>query len=564
MTTRLALTQSRRRLGRRQVLQGSVGLAAGSAAAFLLACGGDKQDQGTPAAAGAAQGTSAPAAAAGTQTPKSGGRIRQSYQGATNNLNPITDSGQRLSLGALHVWDRLASPRITKDYVLEAAQSVELPDPTTVLFKLKPGLKFQDRAPVNGRAVDTEDIVKSQTYVRDEPRAGNNSFQRGSMERMETADAQTIAFKLKAPNAYVFSGTQLGDPGAQCIFAKEQVGNLEMAWSVGSGPYEMVEYEINVRYLYRRFPGFRDASRGLPYIEEREWRVIPDAAAQEAAFRGEQLSLWQLPVTSLLEPLKRDMGAKIEVDEYLALSMQTISANATRPPWNGVRVREALYRVGNRKQYLDLIQEGKGKVPPGPLPVGLTDYQLTDAQTEKYFRQDPRAAKQLLDAAGFDYGREVELSTISQPANTQGLEILQQQLAQLGVKTKIIAQGTADWLQNKIATGSWEVFVAYWPGYDTPQVPLRLHHTDTNHIHRYHGLKDPTIDKMIEQSEMTLDRSERVKQVKDIQIALLEKYTPMIWLQNTTTYQARWKYIRDYEVNPATHPMYRTEMWVDK
>jgi peptide/nickel transport system substrate-binding protein len=564
MTMSNVFTESRRRPGRRQVLRGSVGLAAGSAAAFLLACSGTKKDEGAPASSGAAQGTSAPAAAAGTQTPKSGGRLRQSYQSATNNLNPITDSGQRLSLGALHVWDRLVSPRITKDYVLEAAQSVELPDPTTVLFKLKPGLKFQDRAPVNGRPVDTEDIVKSQLYVRDEPRAGNNSFQRGSLERMETPDAQTIAFKLKAPNAYVFSGTQLGDPGAQCIFAKEQVGNLEMQHSVGSGPYEMTEYELNVRYLYKRFAGFRDAAKGLPYIEEREWRVIPDVAAQEAAFRSEQLSLWTLPVTSVLEPLKRDMGNKIEIDEYLALSMQTISANATKPPWNDVRVREALYRVGNRRQYLDLIQGGLGKVPPGPLPVGLTDYQLTEAQTEKYFRQDPRAAKQLLDAAGFDYSREVELSTINEPRNTQGLEILQQQLAPLGVKTKIIAQGTADWLQGKIASGNWEVFVAYWPGYDTPQVPLRLHHTETNHVHRYHGLKDPTIDKMIEQSEVTLDKNERIRQVKEIQLALLEKYTPMIWLQNTTTYQARWKYVRDYEVNPATHPMYRTEMWIDK
>jgi len=412
--------------------------------------------------------------------------------------------------------------------------------------------------------VDTEDIVKSQLYVRDEPRAGQTAFQRGSMESMETPDPQTIVFRLKAPNAYVFSGTQLGDPSSQCIFAKEQVGSLETAWSVGSGPYEMVEYELNVRYLYRRFAGYHGAGKGLPYIEEREFRVLLDAAAQEAAFRSEQVHLWQLPVTTVLDPLKREMGAKIEVDEYLALSMQAISANATRPPWNDVRVREALYRVSNRKQYLDLIQEGKGKVPPGPLPVGLTDYQLTEAQTEKYFRQDVRAAKQLLDAAGFPYDKEVEASTINQPANVQGLEILQQHLSQVGVKARVVPMPLAEWLQGRIATGNWEVFVAYWPGFDTPQTPLRLHHTDTQFVHRYHGLKDPTIDKMIEKSEATLDRNERIKQVKEIQLALLEKYSPFIYTQNTTTYQARWKYVRDHEVNPATHPMYRTEMWLDK
>ncbi|MGH2585676.1 MAG: ABC transporter substrate-binding protein [Dehalococcoidia bacterium] len=548
---------------RRQFLRGGLALAAGSAA-FALACGGDddnEQGQAT-ATGGPAQGTTAAATAEGA---KRGGRILLANLNTTQSLNPITDSGQRLTLGALHVWDRLVSPRVTRDYVLEAAQSVELPDPTTVVFKLKPGLTFQNRAPVNGRPLDTQDIVKSQEYVRDEPRAGNNAFQRASMESVETPDAQTIAFTLKAPNAYIFSGTQLGEPGAQCIFAKEQIGNLDTAWSVGSGPYEMVEHDLNVRYLYRRFPGFRDAGKGLPYIEEREFRVIADAAAAEAAFRSEQLHIWQAPIPAVADTLKKDLGAKIEADEYLTLAMQTVSANVTKgPPWTDPRVREALYRVTNRKQYLDLILEGKGQVPAGPLPAGLTDYQLTDAQTEKYFKQDPRAGRQLLEAAGFDFNREVEILTITGTANTQSCEILQEQLSTMGVKSRIVALGTAEYLSTRIATGNWETMAVGWPGYDTPQTPLRLHHTQTNHIHQYHGLKDPAIDAMIEKSEVTLDKDERAKLVKDIQIALLDKYTPYIWVYNATIFQMRWKYVRDYETNPATHPMYRTEMWLDK
>jgi peptide/nickel transport system substrate-binding protein len=550
---------------RRAFLRGSVGIAAG-ATAFAIACGGDdKQETTTTTADRPAQATTA--AATATQAPKAGGRIQLANLNTTTSLNPITDSGQRLTLGALHVWDRLVSPRVTRDYVLEAAQSVELPDPTTVVFKLKPGLKFHNRAPVNGRALDTQDIIQSQIYVRDEPRAGNNAFQRASMESMESPDAQTLTFKLKAPNAYIFSGTQLGEPGAQCIFAKEQIGSLDTAHSVGSGPYEMAEYDVNVRYLYRRFGDYHEASKGLPYIQEREFRVITDAPAQEAAFRSEQLHVWMAPgpIPSVVETLKRDLGNRIEVDEYLTLAMQAVSANVTKgPPWTDPRVREALYRVVNRQQYLNLIIEGKGKVPPGPLASGLEDYQLTPAQTEKYFRQDPRAGRQLLEAAGFDFNRDVELLTINASANNQSCEILQEQLATMGVKSRIVSLGTAEYLSTRIATGNWELMAVGWPGYDTPQTPLRLHHTETNHIHRYHGLKDPEIDRMIERSEVTLDKNDRIKQVKDIQIALLEKYTPMIWVYNATIFQPRWSYVRDFEINPATHPMYRTEMWLNK
>ncbi|HEY7293917.1 MAG TPA: ABC transporter substrate-binding protein, partial [Dehalococcoidia bacterium] len=172
-------------------------------------------------------------------------------------------------------------------------------------------------------------------------------------------------------------------------------------------------------------------------------------------------------------------------------------------------------------------------------------------------------AKQLLDAAGFDYNHEIEISTIDMPQNDQGCQILQQQLSQAGVKSRVVPMPLAEWLSGRIVTGNWDTFVAYWPGYDSPQVPLRLQATETHHVHKYSGLKDPAIDKMIAQSEVTLDKDARIKLVKEIQLALLEKYTPMIYLQNNTTFQPRWKYVHDYEVTPATIPMYRNEMWLD-
>ncbi|HTE86646.1 MAG TPA: ABC transporter substrate-binding protein [Dehalococcoidia bacterium] len=548
---------ARRAFSRRRLIAGGAGLA--GSAALLAACG----RSGGPAGGANPAGTAAKSGA-----PKPGGQLHRYYNNSTTSLSPITDSGERLDLAAYHAYDRLVSNLPDKDYVLQAAQTVELPDPATVIFKLKPGMTFHNRPPVSGRAVTPEDIAKSQYYVRDNPKAGNNSFQVNSLQTVETPDAQTVVFRLKGPNAYLFSGTQLADPGAQCVFPKENLDNLETAWTIGSGPYELVDYQLNVRYLYRRFAGYHEASKGLPYIDEREVKVITDAAAQESAFRSGQVDLLGdaggLQPNALADTLKRDMGDRIAIDQYLALSMLSWNANVTKPPWNDVRIREAMYRLINRDQYLSLLEQGKGKVPPGPLPAGLTDYQLDPKQTDKYFHQDAKAAKQLLDAAGFPYDKEIEIITINNPRNNQGGEIYQQQLAPLGVKARVVPLGTAEFLGQRIATGNWETFVAYWPGYDSPQVPLRLEHTVTNHVHKYAGLKDPTIDKMIEKAEVTTDKAERIKLVKDIQIALLERYTPMIYLENYNVYTARYNYVRDYQLNPATVAMYRLEAWLDK
>jgi ABC-type transport system substrate-binding protein len=102
------------------------------------------------------------------------------------------------------------------------------------------------------------------------------------------------------------------------------------------------------------------------------------------------------------------------------------------------------------------------------------------------------------------------------------------------------------------------------PGYDSPQKVLRFQHSNSQSAYLYTGPKDPEIDKMIEKSEQTLDRNERIKLVKDIQIALLERYTPFLITHNYAAYNARWKYVKDFEVIASSHAMPRIEMWLDR
>jgi peptide/nickel transport system substrate-binding protein len=322
-----------------------------------------------------------------------------------------------------------------------------------------------------------------------------------------------------------------------------------------------------VRYLYKRFEGYREASKGLPYIEERLFQVLKDPAAQDAAFRSQQIDIWESggPTPSIADILKKELAGKIEMDEYASLNPQSFSANATKAPFNDVRVREAIYRIMNRQQYIELVEAGRGSIAPGLLPVGLKEYQLTSAQTEKYWKQDARAAKQLLDAAGFPYSKEVEMTTApAPPRNPQCLEVFQQQASQVGIKTKLVPLPATEWLNQRLLPGNWETWISFAPAVDSPQTPLRLQHTNTLSVHAYNGLKDPQVDAMIEKSEVTLDKNERVKLVKDIQIALLDKYTPYFLMYTPTAYLPRWKRVKDFVLNIGDQgPLYQNEMWLD-
>jgi peptide/nickel transport system substrate-binding protein len=554
------------RSSRRRVLQGGAGLAAG-AAAFLLACGSDKKEETKATAAPGGSGTTA-AGAAGQ--PKSGGTMPDMITaGLANNRNPVTNWWEGQGVSGNLVYDRLITNRLGKDtakeYILEAAQSVEQPDQTTIVFKLKPGMKFQNKAPVNGRAVTGEDVVKSMLYVKGEPAAQDSSFQNGSMQSVEAPDAQTVVFKLKAPNAYAFSATQLAYPQSTCIIPKELLEKLDTAAPVGSGPYEETEANINVRYRFKRFEGYHGASKGLPYIQERDIRIVTDPAAQEAAFRSEQSFAWaNIQPNTVADKIKQDLGAKIVMEESQTLSPFPLILNATKPPFNDVRVRQAVYRAVDRKQFLDLLDGGRGALPPGVLSIGLSEYQLTAAQTEKYWKQDAKEAKQLLDAAGYDYNKEYTMLTLNLPKNNQGGEIFQQQMSKVGIKLTLRTPVTlGDWHDN-MEKGSFDTAYAAMPGYDSPQKVLRFQHSNSLSAYKYTGPRNPTIDAMIDKSEVTLDKNERIKQVKDIQLALLDVYTPFFLTHNFIFYTGVWKYVKEYEINPASHNMPRVTMWLDK
>ncbi|MGH2587667.1 MAG: ABC transporter substrate-binding protein [Dehalococcoidia bacterium] len=548
---------------RRRFLRGGVGALAGSAA-YLLACGGDDDQEEAQTT------TTSGTAAAGTtsgETPKRGGRLGRVWTNNSPNLNPLTNFPEGAILSAVNVYDRLISVRPGKDYVTEAAQSVEQPDPTTVIFKLKPGMTYQNRAPVSGRAVSSEDIAKFQILVKDYPGAGN-SFQRDSMQSVEAPDAQTVVFKLKAPNAYLFSLSQLAGGGTQAIIPQELHDNLDSNWPVGSGPYELAEYQLSTRYLYKRFDGYREASRDLPYVDERLYQVLGDPTAQDAAFRSGQIDLWESggPTPQTADLLKREMAGKIEMDEYPALTTISFSANATKPPFNDVRVREAIYRILNRQQYIDLVEAGRGSISTGLLAVGLKDFLLDTKQTEKFWKQDPKAAKQLLDAAGFPFDREFEVTTANAPPrNPQNLEVFQEQASQVGIKARLLPLPATEWLTQRLQTGNWDIWISFAPGAETPQTPLRLQHTNTNSVHVYNGLKDPQTDAMIEKAEVTVDRNERIKLVNEIQLALLEKYTPYFLMYTPTAYLPRWKHVMDYELSIGdAGPLYQAQVWLDK
>jgi ABC-type transport system substrate-binding protein len=556
------------RWSRRNVLRTAGVGGAGLAGAALIGCGDDDPEPAAPAA-GTPSTAATPAPAAPTGDDRFGGQFFGLTTSPQENFNQVANWQEANNLSGIHVYDRPFSPRPDERiYVLEAAESVELADDTTLVLRLKEGLIYQDRAPVNGRPVDAQDIVELHEFVLRTDRVHNPLFQQVVMDSVEATDDRTAVFHLKQPSAYLFTNAQLGFAANALIPRELVLGDFDQAEPVGSGPYQLKSYQFGVRYDYERSPSFREAP--LPYIDERAVLAMTDASAIEAAFRGEQVHVWR-PPSEIADRLTRDLGDQLEVTEFLSFVAYAWNLSSKRDYFDDERVREAFYRMFEPQEYIELVAGGRAVPVPGHLPASFTPYQLDwdeqleDGQTvREHKRHDIEAARQLLDAAGFDFDRTYELSTITGAINETGLQVWEQQIARAGIRNvRYHVRPAGEWLSEVTTTGNFDFVVIQHSAEDTPQRRLRLHHTEPQVTHQAFNIGDPEIDALIEASEQEMNFEAHVEYAKAAQRLLLQRYAHRAPVYTPQDRELMWGYVRDWEFNAATHPMHRAEAWLD-
>jgi peptide/nickel transport system substrate-binding protein len=549
-------------MGRRRLLKAGGAFSVGAAALALIGCGGD--DDGGSGDSGAVQ---TPGTTGSAGTPKPGGTYA-SYFSNMGNYSVAAFYHDGYNNSGITAYDRPITARAdAKGYQLEAMEKIELAEPTKLVMTLKPGMVYQNKAPVNGRAVKASDIVNYQNYVKGLSNAENALFQRTFLDSVEAPNDTTVIYNLKTPSAYLFSSTYLANPTAQPIVPKEVVDDIEHTPAVGSGPFELVDHTFGQKYVYKKFENFREAKNGMPYFTGRETYSLTDPVAQEAAFRSGQISEWT-PAASLIDRLLGDLDkSKFTNTPFLATGQVGMNAMMNAQlggprPWQDVRVREAIYRLTNKQQHVDLAYAKKAVVNQTPLQAGLTAWLLDPKDTEKYYKEDVAAAKQLLSAANYDSSKEwLTVCSNTTPINATLAEVWSQQLGRADIKLRIQAMPLAEILPNYMNVGKFDFWVGSQPGGDTPARAMRNHHSNTSDVFNNVGLYNKEIDALIEKSEQETNREENIKQIKDLQKKVLDLYSLSF---NTLTAQSYLFFdsrLQDFLIDPLTGQDYQYQAW---
>src|SRR5439155_15506289 len=287
----------RRRLGRRAFVRGAAVAGAATGITSLAGCAGG----GTPAAPTSAAGanvapaatSAAPAAAVATAAPqiKYGGTYRFAIQSEANDLDPHLAGGLIGSLvyGPGIAYSKLLMYRADvkpPDTIPtgDLAESWEQPDERTYIFKTRKNAKWQNIAPVNGRAVVAEDVKLS--YER-QIGLKTNAARLPQLDKIEVVDPNTLKLTAVKPDADFLVSLAYTFNKIVPHESWELKGDLKEGPVIGSGPWIHDKWDKGQIATLNKNPDYY--LKGFPRVDRVEIPRITDAATVISAFRGKEI-----------------------------------------------------------------------------------------------------------------------------------------------------------------------------------------------------------------------------------------------------------------------------------
>jgi peptide/nickel transport system substrate-binding protein len=294
--------------------------------------------------------------------------------------------------------------------------------PTAWDFKLREGVEFQEGTPLNADAVvgALQHVLDAKTPAR--------SFNPDVVSGVKALDASTVEITTPAPD--VLLPLRMASPNTGILAPKAYQGKQIDIKGTCTGPFTVVDEVPRQSLKLERNDNYWG---GKPKIASAEVRFIVDGATRVTQLQtGEAQIVSAVPAVS--QATLKD-GSNVELKTLKAPRTTAMLLNNSRPPFNNPLVRQALQHAIDLQSIATSVYEG-GAVPAiGPFSPD-DPWAPEGAKPASY---DPKEAKRLLDKAGVDPSSlSFELiAYIDRPEFADLAAVIQDQLAQLGIKVKI-------------------------------------------------------------------------------------------------------------------------------
>ena len=321
------------------------------------------------------------------------------------------------------------------------AESYEISgDGLTYTFHLRAGVTFH-----NGRAMTAEDVKYSLDRVTNpatqSPGAGFFGSIKGfdkmsdgsatSLEGVTVVDPATVKIELSRPDATFLHVMAIN---FSSVVPKEVVDEFGADFGkhpVGTGAFKLAEWTTGQRLVFEKNADYW--REGVPYLDQVLFEVGQEPVVALLRLQNGEVDVPGdgIPPAKFQEVMADPAQAE-RVVQGGQLHTGYVTMNVTTPPFDNVKVRQAVNMAINKDRIIQVIN-GRAKPATQPLPPSMPGY------TEGYagYAYDPEAAKALLAEAGVGEGFETDLYVMNTDPNPRIAQAIQQDLAAIGITVNI-------------------------------------------------------------------------------------------------------------------------------
>lgn len=297
-------------------------------------------------------------------------------------------------------------------------------DGTVYTINLKKGIKFQDGTPFNAKAVkvNIDRLANPKNHLK-----RHSLF--AMVKKTVPVDQDTVKIYLKKPfGAFI---NNLAHPAGMMISPKalKKWGKKVARHPVGTGPFKFKEWVPGDHLTVVKNKNYWQ--KGYPKVDKITFKPVPENGSRIAMLKtGEADFIYPVPPE---QAKKIDGKNNISVQAKPSIIVQYLSMNTMKKPFNDPKVRKAVNYAINKKAYLKVVDNGFGKVQDSVIAPKTQFY-----AKQQVYQYNPQKAKQLLKEAGYPNGFSTQVWGENNSTTMKGMQFLQQQLAIVGIKLKIV------------------------------------------------------------------------------------------------------------------------------
>ncbi|WP_228848545.1 ABC transporter substrate-binding protein [Halocynthiibacter styelae] len=304
-------------------------------------------------------------------------------------------------------------------------------DGLTWTFNLRQGVKFHD-----GTDFEATDVVFSLDRARAEDSTNAQKALFEGIASVEAVDPHTVKITLTAPNGNFLFNLAWGDA---VIVAPESIENITTK-PVGTGAFTFANWvQGDAITILRNDAYWGDA----PALESATFKFISEpSAALNAMMAGDVDAFSGFPAPENLNLFEADPRFQVLVGSTEGETI--LSTNNKMPPFDNVKVRQALAHAIDRQAIIDGAMFGYGT----PIGTHFAPHNPDYVDLTGNSQYDPEKARALLAEAGFADGFTTTLKLPPPSYARRGGEIIAAQLREVGIETEITNLEWAQWLEE--------------------------------------------------------------------------------------------------------------------